>query len=59
MTDEAKPPDRESIRQDLQIAISGVQATLELTNEDETRTHMKTVLKALQRIARAGAEVWR
>jgi hypothetical protein len=40
----------EQIRNELQISISGVQATLQFTNEDETRTRMKSVLKALQRL---------
>lgn len=50
--DAQKAVDQETIRQDLQIAISGVQSTIEHTNEDETRTRMKTVLKALQRTSR-------
>jgi hypothetical protein len=41
----------EQIRNELQICISGVQSTIEFTNEDETRTRSKTILKSLQRLA--------
>jgi len=39
-----------SIRNELQLSISGVQATLEFTNEDDTRIRMRAVLKSLQRL---------
>lgn len=44
--------DIDLMRNQLQIAISGTQLTIEDTNEDETRTQAKHVLKALQRMKR-------
>ena len=46
------PFDREFIRNQLQVAMSGEQATIEQTNEDDTRVRAKTILSALQRISR-------
>lgn len=42
--------DRELNRQDLQILVLGLQLTIEHTNEDDTRTRTKDLLKAAQRL---------
>ncbi len=52
------PIDRELIRKQLQVAISGEQTTIEKTNEDETRIRAKTILAALQRIIRELERDW-
>ena len=46
------PFDREFIRNQLQVAMSGEQTTIEQTNEDDTRIRAKTILSALHRIKR-------
>lgn len=48
---ESESANHERDRQDLEAAILAVQTTIEHTLEEDTRVRMRTVLKALQRVA--------